>query len=48
VGHTSRSGGLLRLEARRARVFQSGLKIGGDATMGDARATIVEVTLELS
>jgi hypothetical protein len=32
VGHASRSSGLLRLEASRARVFQFGLKIGGGAT----------------
>jgi hypothetical protein len=29
VGHASRSSGLLRLEANRARVSQSGLKTGG-------------------
>jgi hypothetical protein len=43
VGHTSRSGGSLRLEASRARVSQSSLKTGGDATAGGARGTIVEV-----
>jgi hypothetical protein len=31
MGHVSRSSDLLRLEASRARVFQSGLKIGGGA-----------------
>jgi hypothetical protein len=30
VGHVSRSSGLLRLEASRGRVFQSGLETGGD------------------
>jgi hypothetical protein len=30
-GHTSRSSGLLRVEASRARVFQSYLKTGGGA-----------------
>jgi hypothetical protein len=34
AGHTSRSGGLLHLEASHARVFQSGLKTGGGATEG--------------
>jgi hypothetical protein len=32
TGHASRSGGLLHLKACRARVFQSSLKTGGDAT----------------
>jgi hypothetical protein len=40
VGHTSRSGGLLRREASYASVFQSGLKIDGGLTTG---GTIVEV-----
>jgi hypothetical protein len=39
VGHTLRSSGLLRLEASWVRVFQSGLKTGGDA------AQMVHVTL---
>jgi hypothetical protein len=39
VGHTLRSSGLLRLEASWVRVFQSGLKTGGDATQ------MVHVTL---
>jgi len=43
VGHASRSGGLLRLEASRARVSQSGLKTGGGATAGGARGIIAEV-----
>jgi hypothetical protein len=37
VGHTSRFGGLLRLEASHARISQSGLKTGGGVTMGGAR-----------
>jgi hypothetical protein len=40
---TSRSSGLLHLEASHARVSQSGLKTGGGATAGAARGTIVEV-----
>jgi hypothetical protein len=43
VGHTSRSGGLFRLEASRARFFQSGLKTGGGATTGGVSGTITEV-----
>jgi hypothetical protein len=48
VGHTSRSSGLLRVEASLARVFQSGLKTGGRATTGGARGTITEVASEAS
>jgi hypothetical protein len=48
VGHASRSGGLLHLEASRAMVSQSGLKTAGGATVGAARGTITEVTLRLS
>jgi hypothetical protein len=48
VGHTSRSSGLLSVEASLARVFQSDLKTGGGATMGGARDTIAEVTSETS
>jgi hypothetical protein len=48
VGHTSRSSGLLRAEASRARVFQSGLKTGESATVDGARDTIVEVVLRSS
>jgi hypothetical protein len=44
VGHTSRSSGLLRLEASGTRVFRSGLKTGGGATMGDACDIFTEVT----
>jgi hypothetical protein len=43
AGHTSRSGGLLHLEASRVRVFQSGLKTGVGATAGGARGTITEI-----
>jgi hypothetical protein len=43
VGHTSRSSGLLHVEASLATVFQSGLKIGGGATAGGARGTIAEI-----
>jgi hypothetical protein len=48
VGHASRSSGLLRVEASLARVSQSGLKIGGGATVGGARGTIVKVASEAS
>jgi hypothetical protein len=43
VGHALRSSGLLHVEASRARVFQSGLKTGGDAIAGGAFDTITEV-----
>jgi hypothetical protein len=43
VRHASRCGGLLRLEVSHARVSQSGRKIGGGATTGDARGIITEV-----
>jgi hypothetical protein len=46
--HASRSSGLLGVEASLARVFQSGLKTGGDATAGSAHDTITEVTSETS
>jgi hypothetical protein len=48
VGHASRSSGLLHVEASLARVFQSGLKTGGSATIGGARGTIIKVALEAS
>jgi hypothetical protein len=48
VGHTSRSSGLLGVEASLARVSQSCLKTSGGATMGGARGTIVEVASEAS
>jgi hypothetical protein len=43
MGHASRFGGFLRLEASHARVSQSGLKTGGGMTMGGARGIITEV-----
>jgi hypothetical protein len=44
----SRSSDLLGMEASLARVSQSGLNIGGGATTGGARGTIVEVASETS
>jgi hypothetical protein len=41
--HVLRSGGLFRLEASHARVFQFDLKTGGGITTGGARGIIVEV-----
>jgi hypothetical protein len=46
AGHTSRSSGLLRVEASLARVSQSGLKTDGGTTAGGARGVIVEVASE--
>jgi hypothetical protein len=43
VGHASRSGGLLRLEASRARVSESDLKTGRGAMMDGAHGIIAEV-----
>jgi hypothetical protein len=43
MGHGSRAGGLILLEASRARVSQSGLKTGGGETAGGACGTIAEV-----
>jgi hypothetical protein len=43
MGHTSRSRGLLHVEASRAMVSQSGLKTGRGAMAGGARGIIVEV-----
>jgi hypothetical protein len=48
MGHTSRSSGLLHVEASLARVSQSGLKIGRGATTGGARGTITEDVSEAS
>jgi hypothetical protein len=48
AGHTSRSSGLLRVEASLARVFQSDLKTGGGATTDGACGTIMEVASEAS
>jgi hypothetical protein len=48
VGHASRCSGLFCVEASLARVSQSDLKTGGDATTGGARGTIMEVMPEAS
>jgi hypothetical protein len=48
VGHASRSSSLRGVETSLARVFQSGLKTGGDATTDGARGTITEVASEAS
>jgi hypothetical protein len=48
AGHTSRYGGLLHLEASRAKVSQSGLNTGGGATAGGARCTIMKVASKSS
>jgi hypothetical protein len=48
VEHVSRSSSLLGVKASLARVSHSGLKIGGGATTGGARGTIVEVASEAS
>jgi hypothetical protein len=48
VGHTSRSSGLLCVEASLARVSQSGLKTDGGAMVGYARGTIAEDASESS
>jgi hypothetical protein len=45
---TSRSSGLLHVEASLARVSQSGLKTDGGMTIGGARDTIMKVTSEPS
>jgi hypothetical protein len=46
AGHASRSSSLLDVKASLTRVSQSGIKIGGGATTGGARDTIVEVASE--
>jgi hypothetical protein len=48
VGHTSRSSGLLWVEASLARVFQYDLKTSGGTMTGGARGTITEVASEAS
>jgi hypothetical protein len=48
VGYASRSSGLLHVEVSLIRVSQSGLKTGGDVTMGGAHGIITEVTSEAS
>jgi hypothetical protein len=45
MGHTSRSSGLLRVKASRARGSQFVLKTSRGMTVDGARGTIVEVTL---
>jgi hypothetical protein len=46
--HTSRSSGLLHVEASLTRVSQSGLKTDGGATAGGAHGTIKEVASKSS
>jgi hypothetical protein len=46
--HASRSSGLLHVEVNRARVSQSGLKIGGGPTVGGVRGNITDVTSRTS
>jgi hypothetical protein len=46
--HVLRSSVFLRVEASLARVSQSGLKTGEDATAGGAHGTIMEVASEAS
>jgi hypothetical protein len=46
--HASRSSSLLDVKASLARVSQSDLKTGGDATTGGARGAIAEVASEAS
>jgi hypothetical protein len=48
VGQASRSSGLICVDASLARVFQSGLKIGGGVMAGGTRGTIAEVASEVS
>jgi hypothetical protein len=48
MGHTSRSSGLLHVEASLARVSQSDMKTVEGATTGGARGTITEVASEAS
>ncbi|WP_428037064.1 hypothetical protein [Amphritea sp.] len=45
VGHTSKSSGLLHLEASQARVFQSSLKTGRGMMVGGTRGVITEVVM---
>jgi hypothetical protein len=48
MGHALRYSGLLHVEASLGRIFQSGLKTGGGATVGGAHGTITEVASEAS
>jgi hypothetical protein len=43
MGHTLISSSLLRVEASRSRVFQSGLKTGRGITAGGTSGIIMEV-----
>jgi hypothetical protein len=43
VGHVLRSSGLLHVKESLARVFQSDLKTGGEATTDGARDTMAEI-----
>jgi hypothetical protein len=46
TGHTSRSSGLLRVEASLVRISQSDLKTSGGAMTGGTCGTITEVASE--
>jgi hypothetical protein len=46
AGHALRSSRLLYVEVSLTRVFQSGLKTNGGATIGGVRGTIAEVASE--
>jgi hypothetical protein len=48
VGYALRYSSLLHVEASLDRVFQSGMKTGGCATMGGARGIIMEFASEAS
>jgi hypothetical protein len=48
AGHASRFSGLLHVKTSLAKIFQSGLKTGGDTMAGGARGTITEVASEAS
>jgi hypothetical protein len=48
VRHTSRSSSLLGVKVSLGRVSQFDLKTDGDAMMGGARGTIMEVASEVS
>jgi hypothetical protein len=48
VGHTSRSSGLLHMEASLVRISQSDIKTGKYVMVGGARGTIAEVASEPS
>jgi hypothetical protein len=48
AGHASRFSSLLHVESSLARVYQSGLKTDGGATMGGARGTITKIASDAS